>query len=40
MGKVIRKYKGHRCVVQDVTCPKKTSDMIASVGDDGAVKVW
>jgi Prp8 binding protein len=40
VAKVVRKYRGHTAVVQDVACPKKTRELIASVGDDGSVRVW
>lgn len=39
-AKVVRKYRGHNSVVQNVACPKKTRDLIASVGDDGSLRVW
>ncbi|CAM6001121.1 unnamed protein product [Sphagnum balticum] len=40
MEKVIRKYKGHKCIVHAVASPKRTLDTIASVGDDGQIKIW
>lgn len=39
-GKVVRKYRGHTGIVQDVACPKRTRDLVASVGDDGSLRVW
>jgi Prp8 binding protein len=40
VGRVVRKYRGHTAVVQDVACPKKTRELIGSVGDDGSLRVW
>ena len=40
VGKVVRKYRGHTSIIQNVACPKKTRDYIASVGDDGSLRVW
>lgn len=39
-SKVIRKYRGHTSIVHSVACPKKTRDLIASVADDGVLRVW
>jgi Prp8 binding protein len=39
-GKLSRKYKGHTSIIQSVSCPKKTRELIASVGDDGALRIW
>lgn len=36
----MRKHKKHDGVVQDVSCTKKGKDLIASVGDDGRLKIW
>ena len=38
--KLVRKHKKHEGVVQDVSCTKKGKDLIASVGDDGCLKIW
>jgi len=27
-------------MIHDVACPKRTRDLIASVGDDGVLRVW
>lgn len=39
-AKVVRKYRGHTSIVHNVACPKKTRDLIASVGDDGTLRIW
>ena len=38
--RLIRKYKGHKCIVHDVATPKKTVELYATVSDDGTLKVW
>jgi hypothetical protein len=40
MAKIIRKYKGHTSIIQNVACPKKTREIIGSVGDDGSLRIW
>lgn len=39
-SKVTRKYKGHNSIIHSVSCPKKTQTYIASVGDDGSLRIW
>lgn len=40
MQKIVRKYKGHTGIVHAVATPARTRDLLASVGDDGTVRVW
>jgi Prp8 binding protein len=40
VGKMMRKYKGHTGIIQNVACPKKTKDIVGSVGDDGSLRIW
>ena len=39
-GRVVRKYRGHTSIVHGVACPRKTRDLIGSVGDDGILRIW
>ena len=40
MAKISRKFKGHRCIIHDVSTPTKTLELLASVADDGCLKIW
>jgi Prp8 binding protein len=39
-GERIKKYRGHKSIVNSISVSKRGNEMVASVSDDGTLKVW
>ncbi|KAJ3319920.1 hypothetical protein HDV06_005819 [Boothiomyces sp. JEL0866] len=39
-GEMIKKCKGHKAIINSISVSKRGPELISSVGDDGAMKVW
>ena len=39
-GERLRRFKGHKAIVNACSSNKRGQEMIASVGDDGCLKIW
>lgn len=39
-GGMIKKCKGHKAIVNSISVSKRGPELISSVGDDGAIKIW
>lgn len=39
-GDRVKRFRGHKSIVNSISTPKRGQDLISSVSDDGLVKVW